>query len=70
MMLGNYKKAVADFNDAIRLDPANAEYYFQAPVWPIKQMGDHQKASESFSAAIEFEKTHAGASSPHGRGLG
>jgi tetratricopeptide (TPR) repeat protein len=59
-MMGNYKKAIADFNDAIRLEPANAEYYFKRGL-ALEQMGDHQKASDSYSAAIEFDKNHAGA---------
>ena len=60
MMLGDYKKAIADFNDAIRLEPANAEYYFKRGL-AYQQLGDHKRASESFSAAIEFDKNHAGA---------
>jgi tetratricopeptide (TPR) repeat protein len=60
MNLGEYDKAVADFNDAIRLEPANAEHYFKRGV-AYERLNDHEKAAASFASAIEFNDKHAAA---------
>lgn len=53
-MLGEHKKAIKDFNEAIRLEPANGDYYFKRGV-AYQQLGDFDKAANSFASAIEFD---------------
>ncbi len=60
MALGEYEKALADFSDAVRLEPTNPDYYFKRGL-AYEALGNFEKASESFAAAIEFNNEHAAA---------
>jgi tetratricopeptide (TPR) repeat protein len=60
MALGENDKAIDDFDDAIRLEPANADIYFKRGV-AYERLGDKEKASASFASAIEFDKNHVAA---------
>ena len=60
MKLGQYDKAVADFNEAIRLNPTEAEHYFKRGL-AYKELRELEKASNSFASAIEKNDEHAGA---------
>jgi tetratricopeptide (TPR) repeat protein len=60
MAMGEHDKALADFNDAVRLEPTNSDYYYKRGL-AYEALGDYQKASESFAAAIEFNNNHAAA---------
>ena len=55
-----FSVTLPDFNEAIRLDPTKAEYYFKRGI-AYEKTKDFKKASESFATAIEFDKKHAGA---------
>ena len=59
-MLGEYKKAVDDFSEAVRLEPTRAEHYFKRGM-AYEQLGEHEKASDSFASAIELDNKHAAA---------
>jgi Tfp pilus assembly protein PilF len=60
LKLGEHEKAVADFNEAIRLDPLQAEHYFKRGL-AYKELRDLEKASSSFASAIQFNDKHAAA---------
>jgi Tfp pilus assembly protein PilF len=57
MALGENEKAVKDFDDAIRLEPANSDYYFKRGV-AYERMGNNEKAALSFASALEFNEKH------------
>jgi tetratricopeptide (TPR) repeat protein len=60
MQLEEFDKAIADFNEAIRLEPAQAEHYYKRGVAYARQ-GDHEKASASFASAIALNDKHVDA---------
>ena len=53
----NFEKAIDDFNEAIRLEPTEAEHYFRRGL-AYNQIGDSKLASKSFANAVEFDKQH------------
>ena len=57
MQLGQFDKAIKDFDEAIRLEPGAAAHYFKRGV-ALRQLGDYQKAADSFASAIEFNNKY------------
>jgi tetratricopeptide (TPR) repeat protein len=51
MMLGDNEKALKDFNQALRLEPAEWTHYFKRGM-VLERMGKPQQAADSFVAAI------------------
>jgi tetratricopeptide (TPR) repeat protein len=60
MQLEEFDKAIADFNEAIRIEPANAEHYYKRGVAYARQR-DFEKASTSFASAITLNDKHVDA---------
>ena len=55
LSIEDYEKAIADFNDAIRLEPTVAGHYFKRGV-AYERLGDYQKAADSFANAARFDE--------------
>ncbi|MDO8446222.1 MAG: tetratricopeptide repeat protein [Deltaproteobacteria bacterium] len=64
--LGNYEKAIADFNMAIKLNPAYPEAYNNRGDVYFK-LGDYQQAIKNYSTAIELAPGYAEAHNNRGR---
>ena len=62
---GDFDKAIADYTQAIRLDPKDAEAHFGRGCSYSKK-GDHDKAIADFTDAIRLNPKHADAY--HNRG--
>ena len=45
----DYDKAIADYNEAIRLDPEDAEFYYNR-AWAWQQKGDDARAMDDYAA--------------------
>ena len=55
MMLGENDKALADFNAAIRLEPAEWTHYFKRGI-AYERLGKQQQAADSFVNAVRFDE--------------
>ena len=53
MMVGDYAKALTDFNDAIRIEPTESDHYFKRGM-VYEKLGKNQEAADSFTSAIKF----------------
>ena len=61
-------KAMADFNDSIRLDPQNAvAYYARGYAW--HQRGQHEKAIADYNEAITVNPKDVGISNAASPGM-
>lgn len=60
MMLGDFKKAVDDYDTAIRLTPTDARYYYQRGI-AYEMQKDWKRASESFATSLQFDNKNADA---------
>jgi Flp pilus assembly protein TadD len=53
MMMGENDKALADFNAALRLEPAEWTHYFKRGM-AYERLGKRQEAADSFVTALRF----------------
>ena len=60
-----YDKAIADFTEAIRLEPNVGAYYNRGKAWSTKK--EHDKANADFDAAIRFDPKDAWGFNNRGR---
>jgi tetratricopeptide (TPR) repeat protein len=58
---GNYKDAIADFDNAIKLNPELVEAYTNQAAAIISQKGDFNKAQALLTKAIQLDPQHASA---------
>jgi tetratricopeptide (TPR) repeat protein len=66
--LGNMKEAEDDYDMAIRLNPNNADNYFnRGNVWLSKEDPEFEKAHQDFDRAVQLEPDNA--KLYHARGL-
>jgi tetratricopeptide (TPR) repeat protein len=56
---GNFDGAIADYNEAIRLNPKNAALAFNEPGSAYKSKGDTDRAIADFTEAIRLDPTYA-----------
>lgn len=55
-----FDKAIADYNDAIRLDPKDSDaYYFRGLIWTMK--GEYDKSIANFDETIRLNPKDADA---------
>ena len=58
MHKGEYDKAIADYNEAIRLDPLDAHAYYRRGVaWTLKD--EYDKAIADYTEAIRLDPKDA-----------
>jgi len=67
--LGQYQRAIEDYNEAIRLKP-DAETYFNRGFFYCWFLNQHQRSIEDFNEAIRLNPNHAGAYSSRGCAYG
>jgi tetratricopeptide (TPR) repeat protein len=54
----DYDRAIADYTEAIRLDPNNADHYISRG-WAYVRKGDYDRAFEDYSQAIKLDPNNA-----------
>ena len=62
---GKYQQAIVNFNQAIRLDPNNAKYYYNRGI-AHGNLDQNQQALEDFDTAIRLNPNYAEAYSNRG----
>ena len=55
----DYKGAVAAYTEAIKLDPKNADYYYQKAVVELTNLGEYKQAQVDIDTAISLDPKNA-----------
>ena len=56
--LGEYQRAIEDYDKALRLDPRDVEVYSNRGL-VYEQLGEHQRAIQDYGEAIRLDPQHA-----------